>query len=262
MKNILLALVSVAVFSLSGQLNAAEGAAPSPAAGKERNLPTAKEVLDKFVKAVGGRAAFEKVHSEHILGKYEMPAQGVSGQLEVFAAQPNKLLVTINLGAIGKISSGFDGKTAWMVNPATGPMLLEGKQKTQIEEQADFLSVLHDSTNYKSMETVDRLQFDGKDCYKLQLVKKSGSESTEFYEAANGLLAGVISSQESPLGPMMVTNLMNQYQKYGSLKLPSKMTQKIGPLEQVMSVSSVEFNTVKDSVFDVPAEVKGLIKQP
>src|ERR1051325_3968318 len=59
---------------------------------ENEKLPSAKEVLEKYTKAIGGKEAFSKHNSQHVLGKVEMPAQNMSGKMEVFAARPNKLM--------------------------------------------------------------------------------------------------------------------------------------------------------------------------
>jgi hypothetical protein len=225
------------------------------------NSPSAQEVVDRFIKSIGGREAFLKLESQHAKGRFEMPEQGISGPLEVFSAKPDNLLVKITLGPIGEISTGFNGEVAWLMNAATGPMLLEGKQREQIKEQADFYAVLRDPENYTSMENLGKTQFEGKETYELKLVKKSGQELTEYFDVETGLLAGFKARQETELGPMLVTNLVNEYKQFGDVRVPTKMIQKIGPIEQVMTINSVEFNKVDPKVFELPPEIKALTRE-
>src|ERR1043165_7495492 len=72
-------------------------------------LPSAKEVLEKYSKAIGGKAAFARHESQHAFGKVELPAQKISGQLEVFAARPNKLIMKINMPGLGDMTTGYSG---------------------------------------------------------------------------------------------------------------------------------------------------------
>jgi hypothetical protein len=224
----------------------------------DSDLPSAQSVIQKFVAAIGGKEEFLKLSSQHLKGAYSMPAQGISGGLEVLAAKPNKLLITIEMGDLGKVSSGFNGEVAWMVSPATGPMLLEGAQMEQIKEQADFYSILHDPKDFKSMETVRKTNYAGKEAYELRLVRKDGREVTEYYDVESGLELGFSQKQDSPLGSMVVTNTVGEYKQFGTVRLPTRIAQVMGPIEQVMTVTSVEFNTVDDSVFKTPPEIKAL----
>ena len=239
-------------------------ASKSPAAAQvapAAKLPPAKEVIANFVKVIGGKEAFSKIKSQHATGKFEMAAQGLTGDLEISAARPDKMFVKVNLPGLGDILEGFDGKVAWTVNPATGPMVLDGKQLEEKREQADFDSVLHDEKDFQSMETIEVTQFEGKECYKLKLIKKSGREVTEYYDTKSGLLSGFVATQESPVGPLTVTAALSEYKKFGDVLFVTKVTQKIGPIEQVMNLSSMEFNKVKDSAFELPEQIKALNKK-
>ena len=235
--------------------------APAVRAADEtaKKLPPAKEVLAKYVKAIGGREAILKQSSMQAIGKFEMPAQGVSGALEILASKPNKLLVKIDITGLGKTMQGFDGKVGWMIDPAQGPMLLKDKMLDQISAESDFYGTLHDEKNYTSMETVETTKFEGKDCHKLKLVRKNGHETIEFYDKTS-LLNGTMSTQESALGALPVTSIIGEYKEFGGVKMPTKIHLKMGPMEQVMTITSVVNNKVADAEFELPAPIKALVK--
>jgi hypothetical protein len=241
------------------------GQADKPAAAAKPatnvKLPPAKEVLEKFVKAIGGKEAFAKINSQRATGKFDMPAQGLGGEIEIFAMRPNKMFSKAKLAGVGELLEGFDGKVAWTLNPLTGPMVLEGKALNEKREDADFNSMLHDEKEFQSMETVEVTQFNGKECYKLKLVKKSGREATEYYDTKTNLRSGHITTQESPLGPVTVTATVEEYTKFGDVLFESKVTQELAGIKQVITLSAMEFNKVAESVFELPAQIKPLIKK-
>jgi zinc protease len=246
----------LAALTLSALLHqTAARAADEPA----RKLPPAKEIIAKYVKAIGGREAILKQTSTHATGKFEMPAQGLSGTLEVFAAQPNKLLVKIDIAGFGKVSQGFDGKVGWTMDPAQGPMVLKDKMLEQITAESDFYSPLHEEKNYTSMETLELTKFEGKDSYKLKLVRKNGRETSEFYDVKTGLLNGTLSTQDTALGALPVTSIVGEYREFGGVKMPAKVTQKIGPAVQVLTITASENNQVADAEFELPAPIKTLV---
>jgi hypothetical protein len=237
-------------------------ATPAPAApAPTEPLPQAKDVLARFVKAIGGESGFAKIESQHLTGKCDMGAQGIVGDLDVFAKRPDKLVIKIKLPGVGELLQGFDGKVGWSMDPITGPMVLEGKTLEQIREQARFDSVLHNSAEFTSMETVAKTQFEGKDCYQLKLVRKSGQETTEYYAVDTGLLMGSSEVEQTPLGAISVTALVSDYRKFGDTLFATRLTQKMGPLAQVMSFEKMDFNCVDDSAFDLPAQIKALVKK-
>lgn len=224
-----------------------------------KKLPAAKEVIAKYIKAIGGRDAILKQTSMKAIGKFEMPAQGVSGSLEIFAAKPDKVLVKIDITGFGKVLQGFDGKVGWTIDPAQGPMVLKDKMLEQIRSESDFYNTLHEEKNYASMETVEVTKFEGKDCYKLKLVRKNGHETIEFYDVKTALLNGSMSTQDSALGALPVTSIVSEYREFGNVKMPTRIQQKIGPAEQVMVITSIENNKVADAEFVLPAPIKALV---
>src|SRR4029450_2982176 len=103
---------SVFVASLRAPMTAAAQAKAPSAAPKEKGevaLPPAKEIIAKYVKALGGRDAILKYTSTHVKGNFDVPAQGIKGSLEVFAAKPDKLKVKIDLPGVGIALYGHDG---------------------------------------------------------------------------------------------------------------------------------------------------------
>jgi hypothetical protein len=235
-------------------------AAEGKAEGKD--WPSAKEVLERYAKAIGGKETFNKYQSQHALGTVQMKAQGVSGKMEVFAARPNKLLMKMTIQGVGEFNTGFDGEVAWMSTQLTGPMLLEGKMREQIATQADFDHALHDPADYKEMEVLGLENFNGDECFKLRLVHKTGFESTEYFSKGTGLQRGFVSTQESPLGAVTTTTLVTDYKRFGDLLMPSSILQKAAGVETVMTMEEMEFNTVDLKIFELPAEVKELATNP
>lgn len=223
--------------------------------------PSAREIIDRHLKAVGGRENILKYSSMHLKGRFEIAAQGVRGQLEVFKAKPNKQIVRIDIPGLGQIQSGFDGEIGWIINPATGPMLLEGKMLEQTRQQADFDEVLHQDEDYQSMKTAGLETFEGQECYKLTLVRKSGQEVTEFFNVKSGLRVGHVATHETPFGAIPVTAIESDYKKFGSVLIPTKLTQKQLGAEQVLTIENVEYDSVPASVFEPPDAIKALAKK-
>jgi len=73
------------------------------------DLPKAENILDKYIEVTGGKAAYQKHHSEIQKGSFELAAMGLKGSLVSYRAEPNKSLTEIDLGSIGKMRDGSDG---------------------------------------------------------------------------------------------------------------------------------------------------------
>src|SRR5207302_9907346 len=103
--------IAAAAFAQGNQQKPA--ADPKPAA----KLPTVDQILDKYVQAIGGKAAVEKQTSRVAKGSFEIPAFGASGTAEIYAKAPNKTATTINVAGYGVVQEVFDGKTGWSSDP-------------------------------------------------------------------------------------------------------------------------------------------------
>lgn len=223
-------------------------------------LPRASDVIDRYVKAIGGREAVLKHASRRAIGTFSMPAQGISGTLELLAARPDRFVLRISLAGLGEIATGFDGTIGWLVNPMTGPMLLQGKQLDQLRVDSEFDAPLHDPAGYRALEIVERVEFEGRPTYKLRALRTSGDEDFEFYDVETGLLVGSIVTRESPMGAMKATNLMTEYKAFDGLQIPTRQVQRVMGTEQVLTITGVEFGTVEASSFAPPAAIRALVK--
>lgn len=229
---------------------------PAPAA----KLPPAAEIMARHIKAIGGRDALQSVSSRHVIGTISMPSAGLSGTFEMFEAKPNKSVMRIAIAGVGEMTEGFDGKLAWSINPMSGPSVLDGKQLEEKKLDADFLSDLQPEKRYSSMTTTERVDFDGRSCYKVTLARHEGGEDFQFYDASTGLRAGTMATRESQMGPVNATITEGEYKRFGRILFPTKIVNTAMGLQQVMVVQSVVFDKVEPSVFEPPEAIKALIK--
>lgn len=223
-------------------------------------LPSARSILDRHVEAIGGKDAVLSHSSTSAKGTLAMPSAGLSGTLEIYGLKPNKSLLKVSIGGVGEVTEGFDGNHGWSQSPMTGPMLLEGKQLEEKRFDSEFHGELRAEDRYSSMTTLEQTMFEGRQCYKLKLVRKTGGEDIEFYDVATGLKAGSITTRESQMGTVTGTQVSGEYRKFGNLLQPTVVKSKIGGLEQVITITSVEYDNVPPSVFEIPAGIKALIK--
>jgi hypothetical protein len=225
-------------------------------------LPDARMLIDKHIKAIGGREAILAHTSMHGTGTVSVPKEGMNGQVELFGAAPNLQLIKITVGGIGEISEGFDGKHGWSLNPMTGPTLKVGKELDQVKLDADFYSDLRDPKTFPEVKTVDKVTFDGRPCYKVSLKRIDGSEDFDYYDAATGLRAGVEGTRETQMGAITQVSVESGYKTFGKLMQPTELVTTTKPVsvEQRITLETVEYDTLGPSTFEPPAAIKALIK--
>src|SRR5579863_2355202 len=123
-------LASLCVFTARAQDAANPPAAPTTPSKTQAAaaMPTADQVLDHYVNAIGGRAAWTKLNSRVSKGTIEIPSMNnLRGSVEIHEKAPNSMLAVITLGG-AVFEQGFDGTTAWSDDPQNGLRVLSGAE--------------------------------------------------------------------------------------------------------------------------------------
>ncbi|HVT48901.1 MAG TPA: hypothetical protein VHD57_14010 [Vicinamibacterales bacterium] len=243
-------------------LAAAPETAPSrqPTPSNQAPLPAARDIIARHVAAIGGEAAYRALTSLRAYGRFEIAAQGIAGDLELLSARPNKLLYRVTIAGIGRIESGYNGSIGWTLSPIAGPELLSGQQLADAADDAWFDATLHESPHVRDLTTVGRAAFDGHDAYKVNVVLASGHRETEYFDVSTGLQLGSEGQHATPQGEVATVNILRDYRPFGAVLQPTTIIQRALGLEQVVTISSCEYNTVPDTAFEPPAEIRALLK--
>lgn len=225
------------------------------------SLPSARDVLQRYIQAVGGEQVIRDQPARRIRGTVEVPAQGISGTLVVYGAPPDRLSARTEIAGIGAILNGYDGKTGWSIHPAYGPTVLEGRMLQQMRQQADFFEVLHPEQYVDTMVTMERTDFDSKPAYRIRNVTHDGEEYSEFYDVESGLLRGVIRKEASPMGDIETTTSVTDYKPFAGMLVPTRIIQNAMGMETVVAITEITPWTAQDSVFTPPPEIRAIMKK-
>jgi hypothetical protein len=244
----------------AGSPQAGPAAAP-PAASAPAKLPSAGDVFARYRLAIGGEAAVRKYTSRRTSGRFELPAQGIGGVFEMLAAAPDRVRIRIDLGGLGSMQRGYDGTAGWALDPAVGPRLIQGCELDEMMHSADFYYDLHDPKSFTSATVLERAPFEGRDCHTVKIVRPSGFEVLEYYDASSGLLAGFRMNSCSQMGtvPSVVT-VLDEYQPFGGVQSATRARQRAMGIESVMTVTAVDYAPIAASAFVPPAEIQALRK--
>lgn len=241
---------------LCGAVLLAAGALPAA-----DELPKADTILDKYIEVTGGKAAYEKRHTEVSNGTMEFVGKGIKGTLTSYRSEPNKSYTEVDIQGIGKIQEGTDGTVAWSLSALQGPRLKEGEEKAGAVQAARFNAELNWRDLYKA-ETTGLEQVDGKDCYKVKLTPKEGMTMTRFYDKQSNLLVKLVMKVKNPMGEFDVESKVSDYRKEGDILMPHRISQSAAGQEIAINIESVKHNAeIPKEKFDVPAEIKALMKK-
>jgi hypothetical protein len=226
------------------------------------DLPKAETILDKYVEVTGGKAAYQKLHSQIASGIFEMSAAGIKGAVTTYRAEPDLAYTEIVLEGIGKITDGTDGKVAWANSAMQGPHVKDGAERAQAMQAARFNGELHWRETYKAAEITGVEAVDGKDCYKVVLTPAEGSAVTHFYDKDSGLLTKMSMISQSAAGEIAVDSFPSDYRKEGDILMPHKVRQTVAGQEFTITIDTVKLNPeIPKNRFDLPDEIKALVNK-
>ena len=217
---------------------------------------SAEEVIEKTIKAQGGRAALTGLKS--LSRKGDVAVDGAFGQMEGTVEEaiiPGKKAMRSMDLAVFVQTDGWNGEVAWREG-MMGLQDLEGDEANQIKQTADlnpFLKVPDDTKVEKlDDETVDDVAY-----YVLQMTPNEGAVVKFFIDQESGQIARTTLKQDNPMfGEIEITVETSDYEEFGPVKLPTKNTTLIGDvLEIATTYTETKVNgEIDGSIFDKPKE--------
>jgi hypothetical protein len=227
-----------------------------------QDLPPADALVARHVEAIGGADAYRAVQSVHARGRLEVAAQRIVAAFELFMARPARTLYRVNVPGIGVIENGYDGSVGWSVNPVVGPEVMSGRQLTEAAEDAWFDGPLHEPARVREMTTIEATTFDGRPAYKVRVLFRAGHQLFEFFDVESGLLLGSEALRATPQGEVPTVSILRDYRQFGTLMQPTTFVQRALGIEQVLTISSYEYDRVDPATFALPPSVAGLLPGP
>jgi hypothetical protein len=218
---------------------------------------TAAAVLEKYQQALGGVEAIRKVQSETRHGEVEEP--GTEGKvIFVSYAKPFKWFSKLTMPDGGQRTSGFDGEISWSIGPK-GAEIDRSVPLESVRRDADLQYALHQPDYFARYEFAGATDFEGHRCYWLHGTTHWGRDNNEFYDVSTGLLVGYRfqSDDKSSLSTIVV---FDDYKSFGGPLVPTKEKGRQGGQTQTITITSVSYEPLADSMFELPAAVQALLR--
>ena len=214
-------------------------------------------VLEKYVKAIGGKDAWNKVESRSIKAEFEGPGGATSGW-SLQAKAPNKRLARMESSPWGVLLDGFDGTTAWSKNQ-NGVRTKGGDELSRAEKEADLrrevrLKELYPHLVFKGTETLD-----GEEVQVLESKPTPSSKERFSFSAKTGFLVRQQSEfKNAECNARRVEIRYSEYRAVDGLQYPHVQQFKIfaagQEIELGMKVKEVKHNEkFEDSLFSKPS---------
>jgi zinc protease len=254
---LILAFAMLAAFTSAAQdkpkTDAPKADAPKTDA-KAVALPTVDHILDKYVKAIGGKEAIEKVTSRSMKGTFDIEAMSVSAPVEMYAKAPNKSAMKIDVPNFGVVNRVFDGATGWDSNPMTGLRELSGVELAEMKRASDFYQELNYKKHYAKMEVKGKEKVGSYETYVIEATPAEGSPEKLYFDVNTGLLVRQDGESESPQGKTPVETYVDDYRLVDGVKIAHTVKQVNPQMTWVIKITEVKNNVEIDGAkFNKPS---------
>lgn len=183
-------------------------------------LPPADQLLDKYLSAVGGAAALQKVSSRVEKGK--ITAMGHDLPIEVYAKGPDKRISIMHMPN-GESITAFDGKQGWLSN-AGHPHLMSASENDAARIDADLYFPQHVKSLYAKFNVLPGEKISSRDTW-LVVGRTQGQPPLRLYlDKDSGLLLRLVRYAETPLGRLPTQIDYTDYRDADGLKIPYRWT--------------------------------------
>jgi hypothetical protein len=222
---------------------------------KAAALPSVDEILDKHVKAAGGKEAIEKIKSRSMKGSFDLEAFGVTGApVEMSAKAPNKNATKIDVPNFGVVNIIFDGATGWNSDPMNGVRELGGVELAQLKRRSDFYGALNIKKQYAKMEVKGKEKVGSYETYVIEATPAEGSPEKLYFDVNTGLLVRHDLEADGPQGKAPTENYMDDYRVMDGVKIPHTIRFVNPMISWVIKITEVKSNVeIDDAKFNKPS---------
>lgn len=200
------------------------GAPPAdaePAAAPRETMPTADQVLDKYLAAVGGADALHKITSRTGQGKIIFGGQEAS--IELFAKAPDKRMSVMH-SAHGDSITAFDGHAGWLGNGGQPPHDMVGAEIEAVKLDAEFYFPARVKQIFDQVRMGHPEKIAGHPAYTLIGQRRGQPPVRLYFDEASGLLVRLVRYADTPLGRNPTQIDYADYRAADGIKLPFRWT--------------------------------------
>ena len=221
--------------------------AKSPTKEGTELVPTAEQLLDSAVMALGGAAAIHKISSRVMKGTFELPALGITGTAEVYAAAPDRFCSLVRIPEIGDFKQGFDGKTAWASDPNSGLREMAGEEFLQFVRHSQFFHDLRFRELYPQRRVTGKAKVGERAAWMLEATPAGESPETFYFDTETYLLLRHDGVEPTPDGKLSVEQYYEGYSTLDGVKIPARLRHVDPKATWTVTFTEVKHNVAIDA---------------
>jgi hypothetical protein len=217
--------------------------------------PSVDDILNHYIRAMGGKAAIQKLMSRVGKGTITIAGSGIQGTLQCWLLYPDKVLVVSEFPGIGTIRQGFDGTLGWAEDPQSVLHVISGAELADLRRSAVFDRAIRMKDVYPGLTVKDRETVDGKDVWVLQTTLDPWTYRM-YFDVNGGLMTRL--DMEQPLdsgGKSTIVLVPSDYRPVGGVMVPFTISESSPSVSWVEKFTEITPNTmIDDSIFARPPQ--------
>jgi photosynthetic reaction center cytochrome c subunit len=226
---------------VGGESRTAAAASESAAPKLPENLPTVSQLIENYVRAVGGSAAIEKITAR--VEKGSATFHGQSQSVEIFTQSPDKLSVVRRMSDGGSFVTTFDGEEGWSSAPGRPPREMHEADIVAARMDADLQFPLHIQQLFPELRPEYPEKIADRDAYLILAIRAGQPPVRLYFDEQSGLLVRVIRYAETPLGRNPTQIDYADYRDVDGVQVPFRVT-----TSQPGNTSTIQFDQVHQNV--------------
>jgi len=192
--------------------------APATPAPKAEALPSVKQILDRYVQAMGGTQALQKITTRTVKGS-RIGADLVLVPEEVYQKAPDKILTITSYPNV-VFSNGFNGKIGWGHSSREGATPLPDQLMAQLKRDAVFYKELKTEELYSNLTVLGKAPVRDADAYVVEVTPPDGPVEKLFFDVQTGLLVRRYTETDTALGKLPFQTDYEDYRAIDGVKQP------------------------------------------
>jgi len=252
---VLLVLGLIAAVPVYGDGKGTRSSSAAPPPQTAASEPSVDQILEKYVQALGGQSAIEKLKTRIMKGSIQVRGTGEMGTVQVFQKAPDKGFALINVPSDGPTPRGFNGKVGWYVDPDEGLQDATAEDVAAMKREFDFyrpirLKTLYPKMVFKGKETVGDRQ-----TYVIEATAQDGAVGKMYFDTQSGLLLRDEAPYVTEDGKGVLQIDYEDYREVDGVKLPFVWHEASPDFDHVIKFEEIRHNLpIEDSKFEKPSD--------
>ena len=227
---------------------------------KENTGPAAGQLLDKYVQAIGGVAAIDKISSRVMKGTIDIG--GKSLPIDIYAKDPDERISLTHMPE-GDSVTAFNGREGWLGMQGHQLREMHGSDLDGAAIDADLHLATHLKQMFSQMEVREAEKIDKHATYEVVGQREGKPPVQLYFDQHSGLLLRFVRYGETALGWLPTQIDYADYREVDGVKVPYRWTLARPSGRFTIQIAELKQNVpVDDAKFVKPATPQEAPKTP